>query len=186
MKIIVGLGNPGQEYSATRHNVGFFVVDELARRWGAQIWRNKFDAEIAEHRSDGEQSLLVKPQTYMNLSGTAVGALVRWHKVSAEDVVVIYDDMDLAVGRLRLRTKGSSGGHRGIESLISHLGTDVFARVRVGVGRPPEGWTVNNYVLSKFSTEEAPLIKEAVERSAQAVECILAQGITKAMNTFSK
>ena len=186
MKMIVGLGNPGQEYSTTRHNVGFMVIDELARKWGAASWRNKFDAEIAEHRGSEGTALLVKPQTYMNLSGTAAGALARWHKLQAADIIVIYDDMDLEVGRLRLRTKGSSGGHRGIESLISHLGTDEFARVRVGIGRPPAGWTVNHYVLSRFSAAEAPHIQEAIERSAQAVECIMAQGMTKAMNAFSK
>ncbi|MEG6585197.1 aminoacyl-tRNA hydrolase [Dendrosporobacter sp. 1207_IL3150] len=186
MKIVVGLGNPGQEYSATRHNVGFLVIDEMARRWGISSWRNKFDAEIAEYRSGGEQVLLVKPQTYMNLSGTAVGALARWHKVPVEDIIVIYDDMDLAVGRLRLRTKGSSGGHRGIESLLSHLGKDSFTRVRVGISRPPAGWTVNNFVLSRFTDEEEPLIKEAITRSAEAIECVIAQGLTKAMNTFSK
>ena len=184
--MIVGLGNPGQEYKDTRHNVGFMVIDELSRRWEACGWRSKFDAEIAEHRIAGEQILLVKPQTYMNLSGNAVGALARWHKVSPEHITVIYDDMDLAVGRIRLRTKGSSGGHRGIESILSQLAADTFNRVRVGVGRPPAGWTVNNYVLSRFNDDEAPLIRAAIEHSAEAVECVLHYGWVKAMNSFSK
>lgn len=187
MKIVVGLGNPGQEYCATRHNAGFMVIDELARRWEAQHWRTKFEAEIAEERSiTGGPVLLVKPQTYMNLSGNAVGALAKWYKVSAENITVIYDDMDLAVGRIRLRCKGSSGGHRGVESLISQLGADCFNRVRVGIGRPPAGWTVNHYVLSRFDSEEQPLIKGAVARSAEAVECVIANGLAKAMNSFSK
>jgi len=186
VKMVVGLGNPGQEYSATRHNVGFMVIDELARRWNVSSWRSKFNAEVAEQRSDSGPILLVKPQTYMNLSGEAVGALVRWHKVPVEDIIVIYDDMDIEVGRLRLRAKGSSGGHRGIESLLAHLGQEKFARARVGVGRPPAGWTVNNYVLSRFTAEEAPLIKTAIERTAEAVECFIAHGITKAMNSYSK
>ncbi len=184
--MIVGLGNPGQEYSATRHNIGFLAVDELARRWGAGSWRNKFNAQIAEHRQGQQQYLLVKPQTYMNLSGTAVSALLNWYKASPRDLIVIYDDLDLPVGRLRLRPKGSSGGHRGIESLLNQLGTDVFDRVRLGIGRPPEGWTVNHYVLSRFTGEELPLISEVLARSAEAVECVLAEGLTKAMNSFSK
>jgi PTH1 family peptidyl-tRNA hydrolase len=185
MKLIVGLGNPGQEYSLTRHNVGFMAVEELAKRWGITSWRSKSDAHIAEYRG-AEPILLVKPQTYMNLSGTAVSALLRWHKLSVEDVIVIYDDLDLAVGKLRIRGQGGAGGHRGIESLLVHLGKDTFARVRIGIGRPPQGWETANYVLGRFSNEEQPLVAETIIKSAEAVECILKDGLSKAMNQYSK
>lgn len=186
MKIIVGLGNPGQEYSATRHNVGFMVMDELARRWSIGSWRERFEALTAEYRNENTQIILVKPQTYMNLSGTAAGALARWYKVPVEDIIVIYDDMDLPTGRLRLRLKGGSGGHRGIESLLTHLGQDTFVRVRLGIGRPPQGWEVVDYVLSKFTVDETPLLQTAIERAAEAVECIVTAGINKAMNKYNK
>lgn len=185
MKIIVGLGNPGREYSATRHNAGFLVVDELARRWNCQSWKNKSNAQVAEFRGT-EQVLLVKPQTYMNLSGTSVGELARWYKVDSEDIVVVFDDLDLPVGRLRLRMKGGSGGHRGIESLLTHLSKDTFARVRLGIGRPPEGWEVADYVLSRFTAEEEPLVEQAIAKAADAVESIIKVGLTKTMNLFNK
>lgn len=186
MKIIVGLGNPGAEYSATKHNVGFMVVDELARRWNITGWRKRSNAEVAEHRLAGEPVLLVKPQTYMNLSGTAVGELARWYKATAEDIIVIFDDMDLPAGKLRLRMKGGSGGHRGIESLLQHLSSDLFLRLRMGIGRPPAGWQVVDYVLSRFTKEEQELLDAAIIRSAEAVESIVKDGMNKAMNTFNK
>ncbi|WP_346355201.1 aminoacyl-tRNA hydrolase [Azotosporobacter soli] len=186
MKIIVGLGNPGQEYSATKHNVGFMVLDELASRWNVTGWRKRSNAEVAEYRLGSEAVLLVKPQTYMNLSGTAVGELARWYKVAEEDIVVIFDDMDLPTGKLRLRMKGGSGGHRGIESLLQHLAKDSFLRLRMGIGRPPAGWQVVDYVLSRFTAEEQPLIAAAIERSAEAVEAIVKDGMNKAMNLFNK
>lgn len=186
MKIIVGLGNPGPQYSATKHNVGFMVVDELARRWKITSWRDKFNAEVAEYRGGAETVLLVKPQTYMNLSGVAVGELCRFYKVSPEDVTVIFDDLDLPAGKLRLRMKGGSGGHRGIESLLIHLPQDSFGRIRIGIGRPPQGWEVADYVLSRFTADEEPVIKETLNRAADAVEAILKSGLTKAMNQFNK
>ncbi|VBB06552.1 peptidyl-trna hydrolase signature 1 [Lucifera butyrica] len=185
MKIIVGLGNPGAEYGATRHNAGFMVVDELAGRWQPVAWRERFDALVGECRGK-EPVLLVKPQTYMNLSGQAVGALARWYKTPAEDIVVVYDDLDLPVGKLRLRLKGGSGGHRGIESLLVHLGQDTFGRVRVGIGRPPAGWETADYVLGRFTADEAPIMKETIARGADAVESILKHGFNKAMNGFNK
>lgn len=186
MKIIVGLGNPGREYSATRHNVGFMAVDVLAERWGATGWRERFDAQVAEYRGGGENVLLVKPQTYMNLSGRAVSALINWYKLTAADLIVIYDDVDLPAGKLRLRPGGGAGGHRGIESLFDHLGSDGFARVRIGVGRPPQYMETADYVLSRFTAEEQPLMAEAIKRAADAVEAILKQGLTKAATEFSK
>ena len=185
MKLVVGLGNPGQDYSSTKHNVGFMVMDELARRWRISAWKHRHEALIGEYRGK-EPVLLVKPQTYMNLSGTAVGELARWYKVPMEDIIVIFDDMDLPTGKLRLRIKGSSGGHRGIESLLVHLGKEEFPRIRVGIGRPPAGWQVVDYVLSRFTQEEKPLLDEALGKAADAVECILSQGFTKAMNQYNR
>lgn len=183
--MIAGLGNPGREYSATRHNVGFMAVDELARRWNCLAWKNKNSAEVAEYRGE-ETVLLVKPQTYMNLSGTAVGELARFYKIATRDIVVIFDDMDLPAGKLRLRQQGGSGGHRGIESLLVHLPDDTFPRVRIGIGRPPQGWEVPNYVLSRFTGEEEPLMQQAINKAADAVEYTLKHGFTKAMNGFNK
>ncbi|MDU4960863.1 MAG: aminoacyl-tRNA hydrolase [Sporomusaceae bacterium] len=186
MKLIVGLGNPGSEYSATRHNAGFLAIDELARRWGVDSWRSRNEAVCAEYRDAGETVLLVKPQTYMNLSGVAVGELMRWYKLTSEDIIVIYDDLDLPVGKLRLRPQGGAGGHKGIESLLIHLGSEAFARIRIGIGRPPVGWETAKYVLGRFTQEEAPLLATAIARVAEAVECILQQGFVKAMNLYSK
>jgi PTH1 family peptidyl-tRNA hydrolase len=185
VKIVVGLGNPGREYSATRHNVGFMAVGELAGRGGVTTRRGKFGALVAEHRGE-ETVLLVKPQTYMNLSGQSVAAFVRWHKLDADDLVVVYDDVDLPAGRLRLRPAGGSGGHRGIESLLAHLGKDTFARVRIGIGRPPEYMETADYVLGRFAAEEQPLMAEAVKRAAAAVEAVLKDGLAKAANEYNK
>lgn len=185
MKIVVGLGNPGREYGATRHNVGFMTVDALAGRWGVKVWREKYSALVAEYRG-AETVLLVKPQTYMNLSGQAVAAFVRFYKLTVADVIVVYDDIDLPAGRLRLRPGGGAGGHRGIESLFDHLGNDAFARVRIGVGRPPEYMEAADYVLSRFSPDEQPLMEEAVKRAADAVEAVLKVGLAKAANEYNK
>ena len=185
MKIIVGLGNPGSEYSSTRHNVGFMAIDELARRLGVSSWKKRNQALVAEYRA-AEPVVLIKPQTYMNLSGIAVGELARWYKVPPEDMIVIFDDMDVPLGRLRLRTKGGSGGHRGIESLLTHLTNDSFARVRIGIDRPPTNWQVADYVLSQFTPDEQPLLNEAITRAAEAAECIVKQGMIKAMNVYNK
>ena len=185
MKIIVGLGNPGQEYGATRHNVGFMTVDKLAEKWSITTWRERYNGLVAEYRGE-ETVLLVKPQTYMNLSGRAIVPLVNFYKVQLNEITVIYDDLDLPAGRLRLRLKGGSGGHRGIESMLYELGNDDFNRVRIGIGRPPQGWETANYVLGRFNGEEAPVISEAIDQAVSAVECILQEGFTKAMNKFNK
>jgi PTH1 family peptidyl-tRNA hydrolase len=185
MKIVVGLGNPGQEYSATRHNIGFMTIDKLAERWNLSSWRDRYNAAVAEYRGE-ETVLLVKPQTFMNLSGRAVVPLAAFYKVAYEDIIVVYDDLDLPAGKLRLRLKGGSGGHRGIESMIYESGKDDFCRVRIGIGRPPEGWETANYVLGRFNADEAPAITEAIGQAADAVECILKEGFNKAMNKFNK
>lgn len=186
MKIFVGLGNPGGEYAQTKHNVGFMLADKIAREIGAGDWRNNFDALVAEGFVDGEKILLVKPQTFMNLSGVAVGAVVNFYKIELSDLIVAHDDMDLPVGMIRLRAKGSSGGHRGVESIIEHLGgRQDFSRVRIGIGRPPENWSVNPHVLSPFFEEDAKKISAALEELVPATICIFREGINRAMNKFN-
>lgn len=186
MKIVVGLGNPGQEYSKTRHNVGFMTVDLLAEQWGLTgNWRDKFNAQVAEHRGQ-ETVLLVKPQTYMNLSGQAVNAIVGWYKLALEDVVVVYDDLDLPTGRLRIRSQGGAGGHRGIASLLEYLGRDTFSRLRIGIGRPPQFMETADYVLGRFGAAELPVIEPAIKRAAQAVEAIIKDGVAKAANEYNR
>jgi PTH1 family peptidyl-tRNA hydrolase len=185
VKLIVGLGNPGNEYSGTRHNVGFMAVDELAKKLGIHSWKKRNQALVAEYRGK-EPIVLVKPQTFMNLSGVAVGELARWYKVAVEDIIVIFDDMDLPIGRLRMRLKGGSGGHKGIESLLTHLPKDNFPRIRIGIDRPQTGWQVVDHVLSNFTKEEQPLLKEAIIKAAEAAECVVEKGMDKAMNIHNK
>jgi len=185
MKFVVGLGNPGEEYAATRHNVGFMTVDELARRWQVTDWRLRENALVAEYRAS-EPVLLIKPQTYMNLSGTAVGALARWYKLDPTDIIVIYDDLDLPTGRLRLRARGGAGGHHGMESVILHLNSDQCKRVRIGIGRPPEPVPTVNHVLGRFTEAEIPIIRAAILRAADAVDKALTDGFDAAMNEFNR
>ena len=186
MKIVVGLGNPGSEYSQTRHNVAFMAIDAWAAKHGVVTWKNKFEAQIAEIKINNEQVILVKPQTYMNLSGVAVAPIVKWYKAQLEDVIIIYDDMDTTLGKIRLRKKGSAGGHNGIESILVNLGQEDFPRVRVGISRPPQGWTVVGYVLGKFSKEEQGIVVEILEKIGLALESWLKEGLDKAMNKFNK
>lgn len=186
MKIFVGLGNPGAEYAKTKHNVGFMLADELAKNLGADNWREKFNALVAETFFEGEKIFLVKPQTFMNLSGEAVGPITDFYKVTAENLIVAHDDMDLPVGMIRLRPKGSGGGHHGVESIIQHLGGEKnFARVRIGIGRPPQNWSVNNHVLSPFTSEDAEKILATIDELVPAVKCIFQNGIDYAMNKFN-
>lgn len=185
MKLIVGLGNPGNEYAKTRHNVGFMLVDALADHLNITLWKDKFNAKIAEGRIGSEKILLVKPQTYMNNSGEAVGPLMRWYKLEPEDVIVAHDDMDIPAGTIRIRKKGSSGGHNGIKSLIAHLGSENFARVRLGIGRPLPGWNVVNHVLAPFPAEDKQAVDEAVKYLIPAVECIITDGLDVAMNKYN-
>lgn len=185
MKVIVGLGNPGREYAQTKHNVGFLFVDALASHLGVTEWREKFDALVAEARIGTEKVLLVKPQTYMNESGKAVGPLMHFYKLAPEDLIVAHDDMDIPVGTIRIRKKGSSGGHNGIKSILAHFGDEHFARVRIGIGRPLPGWTVVNHVLAPFDNEGAPKVAEAIQYLIPAVECIVGDGVDMAMNKFN-
>ncbi|MDD3115340.1 MAG: aminoacyl-tRNA hydrolase [Anaerovibrio sp.] len=185
MKMIVGLGNPGREYAETKHNVGWMLVDALAKRLGAEAWRAREKGMVAEARIGAEKVLLVKPLTYMNNSGECAGPLMRWYKLEPEDVIVAHDDMDIPAGSIRIRKKGSDGGHNGIKSLIAHLGSQSFGRVRIGVGRPLSGWSVIDHVLSPFSAEDMPKVQAAVDYLLPAVECMVLEGADNAMNKYN-
>ncbi len=186
MKMIAGLGNPGAEYAATRHNVGFMLVDALAARWSATAWRTKQDALVAETRLGAEKILLVKPLTYMNESGRAIGPLLSWYKLEVNNLIVAHDDMDLPVGTIRLRKKGSAGGHNGMKSVLYHVKDENFPRVRIGVGHPAhEQEQVIRHVLSPFSAEDAKKIRETIDYLLPAVECIMTEGIDLAMNKYN-
>jgi PTH1 family peptidyl-tRNA hydrolase len=187
--LIVGLGNPGSEYAKTRHNAGFLVIDRLARRAGVAVKKKLRSALVGEGTLVGQRVALAKPQTFMNLSGDAVAGLVQWYKLTPAEVVVVYDDKDLPPGRIRVRPDGGPAGHRGMTSVLAALGTQEVARVRVGIGREPEGRERDDrgvgYVLSPFAKDEAPLVEEALDRAAEAVETILTAGLEKAMLNFN-
>lgn len=184
--LIVGLGNPGNQYENTRHNAGFLVADELGERGGFPIQRLKFKALTAAAAVGGQGALVMKPVTYMNLSGEAAGEAARFYKIPPGRVLVISDDTDLPLGKLRIRTGGSAGGHNGLKSIIQHLGTDQFPRLKVGVGgKPHPDYDMADWVLGKLQGEDKKVMDEAVKRAADAVECFLRDGPQKAMNTFN-
>lgn len=185
MKLIVGLGNPGMQYAATRHNIGFEVIDTLAEVYNIQINKNKFKALVGDGVIGGEKVILMKPQTYMNLSGEAVRACMDFHKLTAEDILIVYDDISLAVGQLRLRKSGSAGGHNGIKSIIAQIGGQDFPRIKFGVGEKPAGWDLANYVLGRFSEEEMKVIGPRINDAVKAIEVILKNGMDKAMNEYN-
>lgn len=184
MKLIVGLGNPGRKYVATRHNVGFAVLDVLAGRHGLDWESAPAEALIARWRAAGV--LLAKPLTFMNLSGHAVGDLLRFFKIDLSDLLVIVDDVNLELGRLRARREGSPGGHNGLKSLVAQLGTEEFARLRIGVGRGDARRDLADHVLATFAPEERPAVVEAVGRAADAAELFVANGIASVMNRFNR
>ena len=185
MKLIVGLGNIGKEYEGTRHNIGFMVADELAKRWGITTWKNERSAMCAEHRIP-EMVFLIKPTTYMNLSGEAVGAFANFYNIDPEDIAVIQDDLDLPCGKLRIRRKGSAGGHNGIKSIQQHLGTGDFPRFKIGIGHPERNASaVIGHVLHRFGKEEQPLIEEAVKQMADAVELWLKGDMDAVMQAYN-
>ena len=184
--LLVCLGNPGDKYENTRHNVGFMVADEVAERQNKPIQRLRFKALTNILTISGEKVLVMKPITYMNLSGEAVRPAADFYKVSPERVLVVSDDTALPLGRLRIRTKGSAGGHNGLKNIIQHLGTDQFPRLRVGVGEKPHpDYDMADWVLSKFTGEDKKAIDAAVKRAADAIECILAEGIDRGMGKFN-
>jgi PTH1 family peptidyl-tRNA hydrolase len=185
LKLIVGLGNPDQEYLETRHNVGFKVAEEVARRHRAAFRSSsKWDAMTARARDFGDDVLIVKPTTFMNASGWAVRDLAAYYKVASADLLIIVDDADLPLGKLRMRERGSAGGHNGLKSIIQELGTDDFPRLRLGVGRQPG--ELRNHVLGRFAEEERGEIESAVKKAADAAEMFVTDGIIKSMNTFNK
>lgn len=184
MKLIVGLGNPGSDYAGTRHNVGFAVVDVLARRHGIPVSKRNFKSVFGEGTLAGERVFLMRPMTYMNLSGEAVAALARFYKIAPQDIIVISDDIALPLGRLRLRYKGSPGGHNGLDSIFTHLHSQEVPRVRIGVGAARSGAMVD-HVLGRFRKEELPVMQEAYEAAADAIEYALAEGFEAAMNRYN-
>ncbi|MGG3799692.1 aminoacyl-tRNA hydrolase [Metabacillus fastidiosus] len=185
MKLIIGLGNPGKQYESTRHNVGFMAVDQLSDRLNIPLDRTKFNGLYGIAHISGEKVILLKPLTYMNLSGECIRPLMEYYEVDDNEIVVIYDDLDIPTGKIRLRTKGSAGGHNGIKSMIQHLGTQQFNRVRVGIDRPSNGMTITDYVLGRFIEEEQADIQSAIKQSAEACEKWLTTDFNQVMNEFN-
>ena len=184
--LIVFLGNPGPKYQGTRHNAGFMAADAMAKDKGVAINKLRFKSLTATVRMGSEQVLLMKPQTYMNLSGEAVAQAVRFYKIAPEHVIVVSDEMSLPIGKLRIRVKGSAGGHNGLKNIIAHLGTEEFPRIRLGVGAPPHpDYDVKDWVLSVFKNQDAENMADAAQRAAKAAECYITEGADRAMNKFN-
>ncbi len=186
MFVIVGLGNPGREYEDTRHNVGFRVIDMLAERAGTRVSDKKFKARVGRARLCGEDCLLMKPETFMNLSGEAVGPAMGFFKLPTTQVIVVHDELDVPLGRLKMKKGGGHGGHNGLRSLKKHLPDDGFVRLRVGIGRPPPQWDSADYVLSKFNRDEWASVDSVLDEAADAVQAILTDGVAKAMGRFNR
>ena len=185
--LIVGLGNPGRQYARTRHNAGFMVLDLLAERWKCG-WslEKKFTARVGRAERDGKKLVLCQPETFMNASGETVGALVNYHKVPAGQVLVVVDDADLALGAIRLKPDGSSGGHHGLESVEQHLGTRIYARQRIGIGRVnAEVRQITGHVLGQFGPDEQEVLEKVLQKACEQIECWLSAGIAQAMNRFN-
>ncbi len=186
MYIIVGLGNPGKKYENTRHNVGFMAIDCLAKEFGIVLAEKKHKAIVGKGIVGGERVVLAKPQTFMNLSGESVRELVDYYRVDAEcDLIVLYDDISLEPGKIRIRKKGSAGGHNGIKNIILHLGGDVFGRVKIGVGEKPAGYDLADYVLGHFSKEDKTKMDESLDNAVKAVQVMMTDGPDKAMNLYN-
>lgn len=183
MYLVIGLGNPGDEYKHTRHNVGFDVINLMAEKYNVSVNRIKFKGICGEVNILGEKVILLKPNTYMNLSGESVREAAFFYKVPNENIIIIYDDISLDVGKLRIRSKGSAGGHNGIKSIISNLSSDIFLRIKIGVGQPER--SLIPYVLGRFGSDDRILVEKTFEASISAVETIIAKGSTEAMNEFN-
>jgi peptidyl-tRNA hydrolase, PTH1 family len=186
LKLVVGLGNPGEDYARTRHNVGFLVADALARAYRAAFSTRKFGAEIAEAQAGGERVLVMKPQTFMNHSGEAVGGALRFWKMGLEDLVVVHDELELEPFRVQVKVGGGHSGHNGVKSVNAHVGSPEYCRVRVGVGRPPPRMDPADYVLGRFSKGEEEKVEECVAWATEAARIAAEQGATKAMNAFNR
>jgi peptidyl-tRNA hydrolase, PTH1 family len=184
-RLVAGLGNPGGRYALTRHNAGFMVADALARRLGCAGTRTKFSGLVHECRHASGKVVIVKPMTFMNLSGKSVVPAMMWHDIELEDAIVVYDDLDLPFGQLRLRQRGNAGGHNGLSSVIQHLGTLEIPRLRFGIGRPPVGDTVS-YVLSRFTKDEEAMLPDVIDLAVDALLCWADDGIDEAMNRFNR
>ncbi len=185
MKLIVGLGNPGRKYVGTRHNIGFEVLAELARVYGTGRPRDRFQGELVEASIKGEKALLLCPSTYMNNSGNSVQPARDFYKLDNSDLLVVCDDFNLNLGKLRFRPKGSFGGQRGLEDIINRLGTNEFSRLRIGIGPPAENWNVSDFVLSKFTKEELPEMEQTTARAVEAVTCWTQDGTAYCMNHYN-
>ena len=186
MKLIVGLGNPTKQYDQTRHNIGFAVIDELAKRFHIALDQAKFKGLYGSTIMNGEKIFLLKPLTYMNLSGESIGPFMDYFQIDLDDLLVIYDDLDLPVGKVCLRQKGSAGGHNGIKSAIAHLGTQQFNRIRVGINRPTNGMAITDYVLGRFLNDEQEMIKKAVDQSSDACEEWIKTPFLQVMNIYNQ
>ncbi|WP_066301957.1 aminoacyl-tRNA hydrolase [Bacillus sp. FJAT-29937] len=186
MKLIVGLGNPGKQYEKTRHNIGFEVIDALSEKFNIPLDQAKFQGVYGVGHVNGEKVYLLKPLTYMNLSGESIVPLMDYFEIDNDELVVIYDDLDLPVGKIRLRQKGSAGGHNGIKSTIAHLGSQEFNRIRVGIDRPPSGMKVPDYVLGRFSKEEQEQMGEVIKRCSDACEEWISKPFLQIMNEFNQ
>ncbi len=186
MYIIAGLGNPGRNYTGTRHNIGFDAIDTIASENNIKFNKTKFKADIGEGTIGGEKVILAKPQTFMNLSGESIRPLRDWYKIPDENIIIIHDDISLPLGKLRLRGKGSAGGHNGMKSIIYQLGTDIFPRIKIGVGAPPDAdYDLADFVLGKFSKNEVEILIQTVIKAADAVESIIKNGVEKTMSKFN-
>lgn len=184
--LVVGLGNPGARYESTRHNMGFLALDRLAEREKLRFYKLRFKAWTAEWKLGEDKVLVMKPQTYMNLSGESVGAAARFYKIPADHILVVSDDISLPVGKLRLRSAGSAGGHNGLKNIIQHLGTDRFPRIKVGVGSPQQaGYDVVDWVIGMPTGEDQNVLLDALDRAAQAIPAVITQGMDRAMNQFN-
>ena len=187
MYLVVGLGNPGKQYEATRHNMGFDTVDRLVEDYNVPQGGVKFNAMYGKTMIGGEKVILMKPLSFMNLSGGPVREMANYFKIDPEsELIVIYDDIDLEPGQLRIRKQGSAGGHNGIKDIIRQLGTEKFLRINVGVGARPKGWAQADHVLGRFSTEDRKLVDEAIAKAAKAVDIIITQGTDAAMNEYNR
>lgn len=185
MKLIVGLGNPGRKYAGTRHNIGFDILAELARKYGQAPPRAKFQGEMVEAILGGEKALLLTPLTFMNLSGSSVQPARDFYKLTNEDILVVCDDFNLPLGKLRMRQKGSAGGQKGLDDIIRRLGSDEVARLRIGIGSPGEHRTASDHVLSRFAADEAETVKEALARAVEAILVWTTEGAEACMNRFN-